>query len=1050
MGKDTAKYQMTAAQLRGGVRLHAAKKHQVQLRPHVSTLLEVDDVLFSTDSAVVMPCPLDDEGKPKIVGDEDTELSAQGLGLFFVAFQYAKEHSPQKLLVAGHTDTTGKPAHNLDLSDARGAAVYAVLSGDRNLWADTCDAWHRVDDIQRLLKYHAFRNNFDGLDPGPIDNKMGPKTREALEYFQTMYNEQRKRIGVGGRPELAVDGIMGPNTWGAVFDYYQFDLAHMLGGPSGRAVRRHLLGVGSDATNRPASKGERPSAELQRLQLDEQRKHLNFLDPERPYIGLGESFPIEKSYKDDYRSDTNRRVAFLFFKPEDEPSLPPERPAEGATYSTEECPFYDAASYKRNPIDPGQLFAHQLEFQTVNELGQPVSNADVVLRPLIGGEIEAQSDGSGYCKVEEVPPGLIWVKLPDGESASLHIDGNVMPAVLSARHPEAEEHPIASVIVEMSLSEKERKRHQETQRAFRRADPPESRPVPEGDDRERPNVAPPKSETEEESEETFYAHDNLALVAGDRAEGFDRKTLYNVIDEWVNDDYPVVAERGFILMVLDHQQLHCFDAGGQKANSFELEGDIGERLRGSLGAYAAHATPGDPVFRDMKTKSSIVTLEGYEDEGHIPLETLLPEDDHSDLKDYLDSGEHVHILYHAPANAEQLKKVALQGGAGVLETYGSGDGTHERNKATLRYVADVYRGYLEGYIEEVEAVGGSELAELSKLVSDPNLTDAERAEARAKLRSKVKEEVAELKQLGPPRRIYDFPRPTGCSDQQWKELSDLNNVSDFRAWRAISDKLADIADHHSEGAVFFRVKVSLESPSVGGVGHFDGANAKVESTIDVGTDGLIVKRNIAAVGSATVGSAKEGLPLRGKGTGAAVEGEWNIETGKRKTTFKGKVKGAGVQVATDGNVKATTPHGGSAEYNVHKQQFGQGVEIPVPGDVGSIYVGLHMQGILKESLTAYLRGAPGFFERRHPYDFFDPSLRWGELSGHEQENLKVLGWDNTSWNLRGETPFEDFPDPTKDWFSLTDKQKRAATQLGMDRRDWSKWNLAAEGATLED
>jgi len=99
---------------------------------------------------------------------------------------------------------------------------------------------------------------------------------------------------------------------------------------------------------------------------------------------------------------------------------------------------------------------------------------------------------------------------------------------------------------------------------------------------------------------------------------------------------------------------------------------------------------------------------------------------------------------------------------------------------------------------------------------------------------------------------------------------------------------------------------------------------------------------------------------------------------------------------------------------------------------------------LEESITAYLTGAPGFFERRHPYDFFDPALRWSELTGFEQENLTVVGWDAPSWNLRGETPFDEFPEPTKDWFDLSDRQKRSATQLGMDRRDWKKWKLAAQ------
>lgn len=1056
MAKSIFTYTATASQLRDGVRLHAAQSHRFRLRPHGLSLLEVDDVLFGTDSAVVMPCPLDGDGTPEIVADQDTALSAQGLGLFYVVFRYAKQNPDARLLIAGHTDTSGRAAHNLSLSSARAATVYAILRGQRSLWMDTCDAWHRVADVQRLLKYHAFRNDFEALDPGPIDDAMGPKTRSALEVFQIMYNEQRQLLGVGDRPELAVDGVMGPQTWGAVFDFYQFDLAQMLGGAPVRTVRR-LLGLSTDAPDQPASGAEEAGAGMQRLRLDRWREVLQPVDPAHPYVGLGESFPIDDAHKDNYRSKTNRRVAFLFFESADVPTLPPERPANGATYTILECPFYDTESYQRRTIQPGKYFAHQLEFQTVNEMDQPVPNADIVLQPLTGGKIEVQSNGDGYCMVEEVPPGLVRILLPDGTSAGMSLNGGVVQAVLSTQNPAAGDTPIASVIVEFSLSEEGRSRHRRTQRGFSRSAAPSSRPIPLEDDRARPNVAPPQSErSPEASKDTFYAHDNLALVVGDRADGFDRTVLYDVVDEWVQDHHPVVAQRGFVLMVLDGKQLHCMDAKGSLVQVFDLEETAREQLRGSVGAYAAYATPGDPLFRDMSTKSRIITLEGHDEDGHIPLETLLPSDVHDDVLSYLgDAENHVQILYYAPTNTAQLQQIALQGGAGVLEAYAADTGTHDRNEATVRYVARVYQGYLQRYINQVRAIGGSELEELAALVSRPNLTDAQRAEARSTLRSTVKEEVAELKRMGPPERIYRFPEPVDYPPELWLDLAGLNNESDYTAWRAISSKLDDIADQHSEGAVFFRVKVSLEK-SVGkgeaepGDGHFAGGTAKVESTIDVGTDGLIVKRNLLAVGTAKIGPNQKGLTLsemskrteKKPETGATVEGEWNIETGEQKTTFKGKIKDVGAEVSTDGNVKLTAPHGASAEYNVTEQQFGQGVEIPTPG--GSVYLGLHMQGILEESITAYLTGAPGFFERRHPYDFFDSALRWSELTGVEQENLTVLGWDASSWNLRGETPFDEFPESTQGWFDLSDRQKRSATQLGMDRRDWKKWKLAAQ------
>lgn len=51
----------------------------------------------------------------------------------------------------------------------------------------------RVREIQRALK-------LAGFNPGPIDGKLGPRTRGAIKDFQTAKG-------------LAADGKVGPNTW---------------------------------------------------------------------------------------------------------------------------------------------------------------------------------------------------------------------------------------------------------------------------------------------------------------------------------------------------------------------------------------------------------------------------------------------------------------------------------------------------------------------------------------------------------------------------------------------------------------------------------------------------------------------------------------------------------------------------------------------------------------------------------------------------------------------------------------------------------------------
>ncbi len=57
----------------------------------------------------------------------------------------------------------------------------------------------RLESIQECLKKQGF-------DPGPIDGKMGPKTREAIKHFQE-------------RNSLKVDGRIGPETLHALHRY---------------------------------------------------------------------------------------------------------------------------------------------------------------------------------------------------------------------------------------------------------------------------------------------------------------------------------------------------------------------------------------------------------------------------------------------------------------------------------------------------------------------------------------------------------------------------------------------------------------------------------------------------------------------------------------------------------------------------------------------------------------------------------------------------------------------------------------------------------------
>src|SRR4051812_47296429 len=71
------------------------------------SVVEMEDVNFHFDSPVLLPDPKCDgsAGAP----DQD---HITGLAVVRACYLFARDHTDQKLLVAGHTDTTGQAAYN--------------------------------------------------------------------------------------------------------------------------------------------------------------------------------------------------------------------------------------------------------------------------------------------------------------------------------------------------------------------------------------------------------------------------------------------------------------------------------------------------------------------------------------------------------------------------------------------------------------------------------------------------------------------------------------------------------------------------------------------------------------------------------------------------------------------------------------------------------------------------------------------------------------------------------------------------------------------------
>jgi len=253
--------------------LRSSQKHVFQL-PGVSEarVLEFDDVHFHEEGAILLPDP-DPEGGTGS-GDRVT-----GLSLLAACYRHAEKNTDQRLLVAGHA--VADEPEPLDLSQGRATQIHTALNGDRDTWRHKADTAHRVQDYQHILKWMHHSRGWD-CDPGPIDDILGSKTKGGIWGFQETYNTAFDN-------SIAVDGIMGPQTWGAIFDVYM------------EGVRHHL--------------------ETDPSGLEAYRDLIQFVEPSCPSVGCGAYHPIPSDWASDYQSQADRRVEAFFYAPGEEPRV---------------------------------------------------------------------------------------------------------------------------------------------------------------------------------------------------------------------------------------------------------------------------------------------------------------------------------------------------------------------------------------------------------------------------------------------------------------------------------------------------------------------------------------------------------------------------------------------------------------------------------------------------------------------------------------------------------------------------------------------------------
>jgi hypothetical protein len=298
------------------VHVPTGEPHLVVVQSYPAKVLEVDDLHFRHDSAVLQPDAGSDGGAS--AGDPPSRTA---LDLLRACLLYAKDNPSHKLLVTGHTDSslsTGGPGYNLGLSQLRANNILALLARDPDGWADSCTAKSKVEDQQAILAFVAQTMGWP-CDPGAVDGIAGPGTRGAIRAFQKNYNDAFDK-------SIGVDGQVGRETWKAFFDVYMFELAKLLQ---------------TDDDGLKAMQGA-----------------LVFVDGGHRAVGCGDAHPIERTpdpaeqaggAETGFRSETNRRVELLFFEPAHLPKLPCH--AVAGQCNPAKCEVYDPLSFTFVHVD---------------------------------------------------------------------------------------------------------------------------------------------------------------------------------------------------------------------------------------------------------------------------------------------------------------------------------------------------------------------------------------------------------------------------------------------------------------------------------------------------------------------------------------------------------------------------------------------------------------------------------------------------------------------------------------------------------------------------
>ncbi len=344
-------------------------------------ILEMEDVLFHLNSAVMMPSAPAGKSSSQGGGAAPSQVKISGIEALAVVFKQFEFDDRKRLLITAHTDTSGDAKFNFELSDLRARDVLYLIEGKREDWASVSESRHKVEDYQQIMTFLATSPRWRwACDPLGIDNSWGPRTMDATRVFVNSYNEWLTKRALAAPEYLPLsadlpDGIDRDSKhkwpvemWRAVYDIYDFELASAL-----KATPQGLTG-----------------------QYRTLVRFTNYQE-ETKYVACGESFPIDSAKKNNYRSQTNRRVELLFFDKEEMPLVDcPEQTT--SVHKEAECPIWHKRHYTATYIDPADLntTAYHLRFVYYDRVQKKICDVPdgLPIKVIENGATEVKSKAS--------------------------------------------------------------------------------------------------------------------------------------------------------------------------------------------------------------------------------------------------------------------------------------------------------------------------------------------------------------------------------------------------------------------------------------------------------------------------------------------------------------------------------------------------------------------------------------------------------------------------------------------------------------------------------